>query len=157
MRAGVSSPLARSRRLTPLFPFPFSLFPFPPLDWSNHGICGRGVLLDLVHYYTADGNALPYDPWTSHPISVAELEACAKKQGVTFRRADVLLVRVGFIQKYYAAHNDAKAALRGGSEVERLCVAFRFPPSLFFRFLVFRDAVDADVFKTALVSNRARI
>ena len=135
MRAGVPSPLACPRRLTALFP--------PPPDWSNHGICGRGVLLDLVHYYTADGDALPYDPWTSHPISVAELEACAKKQGVTFRRADVLLVRVGFIQKYYAAHNDAKAALRGGSEVERLCVAFRFP-LFFFRFLVFRDAVDAD-------------
>jgi len=87
-------------------------------NWSNHGICGRGVLLDLVHYYTADGNTLPYDPWTTHPISVAELEACAKKQGVTFRQADILLIRVGFIQKYYAVHNDAKAALRE-SEAER--------------------------------------
>ena len=152
MRAGVSSPLARSRRLTPLFPF-------PPLDWSNHGICGRGVLLDLVHYYTADGNALPYDPWTSHPISVAELEACAKKQGVTFRRADVLLVRVGFIQKYYAAHNDAKAALRGGSEVERLCVVFPPLPLFFFAFWCSEmpwTLMFVVCFKTVLVSSRAR-
>ncbi|KAF9239090.1 hypothetical protein BU15DRAFT_74780 [Melanogaster broomeanus] len=88
-------------------------------NWSKHGICGRGVLLDLVHYYTADGGALPYDPWTTHPISVAELEACAKKQGVVFRQADILLIRVGFIQKYYDSSNDAKAALRGGPEVER--------------------------------------
>ncbi|KAG8217154.1 hypothetical protein J3R82DRAFT_5213 [Butyriboletus roseoflavus] len=89
-------------------------------NWSKHGICGRGVLLDLVHYYTADGNPLPYNPWTTHPISVAELEACAKKQGVTFRQADILLIRVGFIQTYYAVQNDAKAALRdGGSEGER--------------------------------------
>ncbi|KAN0075563.1 putative cyclase domain containing protein [Tylopilus felleus] len=87
-------------------------------NWSNHGICGRGVLLDLVHYYT-DGKALPYDPWTAHPISVAELEACAKKQGVTFRPADILLIRVGFIQKYYATDDDAKATLSGGPEVER--------------------------------------
>ncbi|KAH0830214.1 hypothetical protein J3R83DRAFT_1571 [Lanmaoa asiatica] len=88
-------------------------------NWSKHGICGRGVLLDLVNYHTADGNVLPYDPWTTHPISVAELEACAKKQGVTFRQADILLIRVGFIQKYYAVHNDAKAALRDGSDAER--------------------------------------
>jgi len=87
-------------------------------NWSNHGICGRGVLLDLIEYYTADGKALPYDPWTTHPISVAELEACAKKQGVTFRPADILLIRVGFIQKYYASDKDAKATLNGGPEVE---------------------------------------
>lgn len=98
-----------------------------PLDWSKHGICGRGVLLDLVHYYTANGNVLPYDPWTTHPISVAELEACAKKQDVTFRQADILLIRVGFIQKYYAVQNDAKTALRdGGREAERLCVVVFF-------------------------------
>lgn len=103
--------LVHPRRLTPSLP-----------DWSNHGICGRGVLLDLVNYYTADGKALPYDPWTTHPISVAELEACAKKQGVTFRQADILILRVGFTQKYYAVHNDTKAALRGGPEVERLYV-----------------------------------
>ncbi|KAF8437506.1 hypothetical protein L210DRAFT_2330577 [Boletus edulis BED1] len=88
-------------------------------NWSNHGICSRGVLLDLVEYYTADGSALPYDPWTTHPLSVAELEACAKKQGVMFRQGDILLLRIGFIQRYYAADNDAKAVLRGGAEVER--------------------------------------
>ncbi|KAF8548486.1 hypothetical protein OG21DRAFT_1563814 [Imleria badia] len=87
-------------------------------NWSNHGICGRRVLLDFVHYYTADGKALPYDPWTTHPTSVAELKACAKKQGVTFRQADILLLRVGFTRKYCAVHNDAKAALRGGPEVD---------------------------------------
>ncbi|KAG9318011.1 hypothetical protein JVU11DRAFT_74 [Chiua virens] len=88
-------------------------------NWSNHGICGRGVLLDLVEYYTASGSALPYDPWTTHPISVAELEACAKKQGVTFRQADILIIRMGFIQKFYTASNEAKAALR---DAETLCV-----------------------------------
>ncbi|KAF9228973.1 hypothetical protein BS17DRAFT_841318 [Gyrodon lividus] len=88
-------------------------------NWSNHGVCGRGVLLDLVGYYTAAGGALPYDPWQTHPISVAELEACAKKQGVEFRQADILLIRVGFIQKFYASSNDAKAALRGETGTEK--------------------------------------
>lgn len=90
------------------------------LDWANHGICGRGVFLDVVRYYTANGEALPYDPWTSHPITVAELEDIAKKQGVAFRQGDILLLRVGFIQKYYASTNEAKADLRGGSEKETL-------------------------------------
>ncbi|KAG2049483.1 hypothetical protein BDR06DRAFT_1012137 [Suillus hirtellus] len=87
-------------------------------NWANHGICGRGVFLDVVRYYTANGEALPYDPWTSHPITVAELEDIAKKQGVEFRQGDILLLRVGFIQKYYASTNEAKADLRGGSEKE---------------------------------------
>ncbi|KIJ12575.1 hypothetical protein PAXINDRAFT_82631 [Paxillus involutus ATCC 200175] len=81
-------------------------------NWSNHGICGRGVFLDLVHYYTAAGDALPYDPWTPHPVSVADLEACAKEQGVVFRQGDILLIRVGFIQRFYASSNEAKAVLR---------------------------------------------
>ena len=98
----------------------------PFVDWSNHGICGRGVLLDLVEYYTASGGGagLPYDPWSPHAFSVADLKACAEKQGVTFREADILILRVGFIQKYYAADNDAKVALSGGPEMERLYVAF---------------------------------
>ncbi|KAJ8595833.1 hypothetical protein M405DRAFT_782599 [Rhizopogon salebrosus TDB-379] len=87
-------------------------------NWAEHGICGRGVLLDVVNYYTATGSSLPYDPWTTHPVTVAELEAIAKKQGVEFRQGDILLLRVGFIQKYYASTNEAKAELRTGPEKE---------------------------------------
>ncbi|KAG0701584.1 hypothetical protein DFH29DRAFT_1000119 [Suillus ampliporus] len=87
-------------------------------NWAKHGICGRGVLLDVVNYYTANGETLPYDPWTTHPITVAELETIAKKQGVEFRQGDILLLRVGFIQKYYASTNEAKADLSGGPEKE---------------------------------------
>lgn len=77
---------------------------FEPLatDWAKHGICGRGVLLDLVDYFTSDGSSLPYDPLSAHAITVKDLEACAKKQGVEFRQADILLLRVGFIQSYYS-------------------------------------------------------
>ena len=39
---------------------PFFPLRVTPLDWSNHGTCGRGVL-DLVHCYTADGNDDPPD------------------------------------------------------------------------------------------------
>jgi hypothetical protein len=86
------------------------------LDWAQHGeviqlinrgreliisagICGRGVFLDLVKYYTENGTKpLPYDPWSSHAIPLADLQACAKKEGVEFRQGDILVLRMGFTQ-----------------------------------------------------------
>ena len=104
-----------------LFPYVYivglteSLFIFC-IDWANHGICGRGVLLDLVSYYTKNGGDLPYDPWTTYGISVADLEAVAKHQDVQFRRGDILLLRVGFIQKYYKVAQSDRDGLRGKPE-----------------------------------------
>ncbi|RDB19228.1 hypothetical protein Hypma_013552 [Hypsizygus marmoreus] len=81
-------------------------------NWANHGICGRGVLLDLVRHQTNGGaSPLPYDPWTTHGITVAELEACAEAQGVVFRRGDILIIRVGFIRKYTTATQEERDAL----------------------------------------------
>lgn len=85
-------------------------------NWATHGICGRGVLLDLVRYYTKEGKPLPYDPWTTHGISVAELEAVAEAQGVKFRAGDILLLRVGFIQKYHQVTGEERDALPGRPE-----------------------------------------
>lgn len=86
-------------------------------NWADHGICGRGVLLDLVRHQTKGETVpLPYDPWTTHPITVADLEACAKEQGVVFRRGDILIVRVGFIQKYGVATQEQRDALAGNPE-----------------------------------------
>ncbi|KAF8889810.1 putative cyclase-domain-containing protein [Infundibulicybe gibba] len=109
---------------TPKDSMPMGLLPMPnPHDidpaaknigiqnWADHGICGRGVLLDVVRYYTGGTAPLPYDPWSTHAITVAELEACAKKQGVTFRQGDILLLRVGFIQKYYESSQETRDAL----------------------------------------------
>ncbi|KAH9857445.1 hypothetical protein C2E23DRAFT_881056 [Lenzites betulinus] len=85
-------------------------------NWAQHGICGRGVLLDMVKFYTeANGGRLPYDPMTTHAIPVTDLIACADKQGITFRRGDILLLRVGFIQRYY---NGSQAERQGMSERE---------------------------------------
>lgn len=80
-------------------------------DWAEHGICSRGVLLDLVDYFTHDGSPLPYNPWESHAFTVEELKACAAHQGVTFRTGDILLVRGGFIRKYYSETEEARDAL----------------------------------------------
>lgn len=74
------------------------------LDWANHGICGRGVLLDLVSYFEKKNGSLPYDPWQTYGITVPMLEQVAKAQGVEFRTGDVLLLRVGFIRKYMSEY-----------------------------------------------------
>ena len=90
-------------------------------DWAQHGIVGRGVLLDLVRFYTADGTKpLPYDPWTSHPIPLADIEACAAQQGVTFRTGDILILRVGFTQKWWTVTRAEREAL--SAKPETLCV-----------------------------------
>jgi len=87
-------------------------------NWATHGICGRGVLLDLVSYQTSlSGNkALPYDPWSSHAITVKDLESCAAAQGVKFRRGDILILRVGFIKKYYEVAQAERDALQSRPE-----------------------------------------
>ncbi|KAJ3476771.1 hypothetical protein NLI96_g10931 [Meripilus lineatus] len=80
-------------------------------NWSQHGICGRGVLIDLVSYYEKNKGALPYDPWTTHPIPLQDILDCAKSQGVTFEQADILLLRVGFIQKYNSTTQETRDSL----------------------------------------------
>ncbi|KAJ7500437.1 putative cyclase-domain-containing protein [Mycena galericulata] len=84
-------------------------------NWANHGICGRGVLLDLAKFLCTDG-VLTYDPWTTHTITVSQLQACAKAQGVQFRRGDILILRVGFIKKYYESTQESRDSLRGKPE-----------------------------------------
>jgi hypothetical protein len=71
--------------------------------------------LDLVTFLSKDG-VLPYDPWTTHPITVKQLEACAEAQGVKFRRGDILMLRVGFIKKYYESTQESRDSLRGKPE-----------------------------------------
>ncbi|CAK7203610.1 hypothetical protein SEUCBS139899_006347 [Sporothrix eucalyptigena] len=66
--------------------------------WAQTGIAGRAVLLDV--YGWSHQNKKEYDPHTSHPISVEDLQACARDQGVTFETGDILLVRCGWVAKY---------------------------------------------------------
>lgn len=58
----------------------------------------------------------PVDPWTSHAITTKELEECAKAQGIVFRRGDILLLRVGFIRKYYESPREERNRLADTGE-----------------------------------------
>ncbi|KAJ5728777.1 uncharacterized protein N7483_003285 [Penicillium malachiteum] len=75
--------------------------------WAVHGVAGRGVLLDYRHY--AQTHNKSYDPYTTHAITLSELQACGKLQGLDLRPesqggdirvGDFLLIRSGFIQRY---------------------------------------------------------
>jgi hypothetical protein len=66
---------------------------------SNHGIFGRGVLLDYYGWKIEKGEI--YDPFTSHAIHLDELLAVAKHQRTTFQQGDILLIRSGYTAAYY--------------------------------------------------------
>ncbi|KAJ5091705.1 hypothetical protein NUU61_006575 [Penicillium alfredii] len=84
--------------------------------WANHGIAGRGILLDY-RYYAITHNK-PYDPYSPHAITFAGLQSCATWQGINLRPeseggdirvGDILLIRSGFVERYAAAtrsHDD---------------------------------------------------
>ena len=74
-------------------------------DWSKRGgIVGRGVLLDYVAY--AERHGIKYDAMSRHCIQVADLEAIAKEQQVTFKPGDLLIIRSGWI-KWYNEHDES--------------------------------------------------
>jgi hypothetical protein len=62
--------------------------------WARHGICGRGVFLDVANF--SDEICLPsFDPFGGFAITVDQLKTVAALEGVEFRHADILVVRYG--------------------------------------------------------------
>ena len=79
--------------------------------WAQHGIVGRGVLIDAVRYY--EGLQEPLDPTKKKPLGGAELEACSASQGVTLKEGDILLLRTGWLPWFSGLDADGQEALRG--------------------------------------------
>ncbi|RAK85918.1 hypothetical protein BO79DRAFT_271598 [Aspergillus costaricaensis CBS 115574] len=84
--------------------------------WATHGIAGRAILLDYKLY--ADTHSISYDPYTTHRITYASLQACAQSQGLDIRPAsqggdiqpgDILLIRSGFVERYNALTPEKRA------------------------------------------------
>lgn len=73
--------------------------------WARQGIVGRGVLLDV---YSWAHTHKPFDPFTQHAITAADLNACADFQGVTFQTGDILLIRTGWLERYKALTPEQK-------------------------------------------------
>ncbi len=89
--------------------------------WAEHGIAGRGVLLDYRGY--AHKKGIQYDPYDYYPISYEELYQCGKDQGIDIRPqaqggdiriGDILMIRSGFVEAYHSKSPEerTKMALR---------------------------------------------
>jgi kynurenine formamidase len=85
--------------------------------WSESGIVGRGVLLDVDRYLRARGEALDYE--TGGAFTVDVLDAVAAAQAVTFQPGDILLMRTGWCHYFLHEASDAVKA--------SLCAEMRSP------------------------------
>lgn len=66
--------------------------------WVEHGIVGRGVLLDVGrHLHLVEGD---YDPLAPRAITRDDLCAVADAQGVEVRSGDILCVRFGWLEGF---------------------------------------------------------
>lgn len=70
-------------------------------NMADHGIVGRGVLLDVARHRGVDRLA------PNSRITVDELQECADEQGVALERRDVLNVRTGATELWYEDGPDA--------------------------------------------------
>lgn len=67
---------------------------------AEHGVVGRGVLLDIARHRGVEH--LAYDA----TISKSELQTCADDQDVELRERDVLVIRTGWLERYYAGERE---------------------------------------------------
>ncbi|KAK7948064.1 uncharacterized protein PG986_008950, partial [Apiospora aurea] len=81
------------------------------------GIVGRGVLIDMVRYWTKIGQELP-NPWSTYSITVPELEAALADQGTTIKQGDILLVRSGYVKRHNeSTEAECKAGTQGANSI----------------------------------------
>lgn len=66
--------------------------------WAIRGIVGRFVLLDVGRWRAKRGDPILADK--SDAVGVDELDAILVDEGLTLRRGDILLVRLGWIRWY---------------------------------------------------------
>jgi kynurenine formamidase len=74
--------------------------------WAEHGIVGRGVLVDVARHREAEGR--PIDHRAGEPIPIADVVAAAERQGSRFEPGDLLLLRFGWLHHYRTATTEAE-------------------------------------------------
>jgi kynurenine formamidase len=74
--------------------------------WASQGIIGRGVLVDLP---ASQGDG--YDPFRRTAISPADLRAALGAQGADLRYGDILCVRTGWMDSYFALDEPGRQEL----------------------------------------------
>jgi kynurenine formamidase len=86
--------------------------------WADHGLVGRGVLLDVERHLAAAGR--PIDQTTNQAVGVDVLESTAAAQGVSFQEGDILLLRFGWAAFFLAGDAARRAQLAKAHRVPGL-------------------------------------
>ncbi|KAF3055799.1 hypothetical protein GL218_06886 [Daldinia childiae] len=96
----------------------------PTLDhWhAAGGLVTRGVLIDFKEWAEKrakaegkTGEQAVFHPLDGHRITIEEIEAVAKDQGVEFRQGDVLIIRTGLTEILQAPRPEDFAKLQNGT------------------------------------------
>lgn len=69
-------------------------------QWAERGIVGRGVLLDVAGWASANGET--FDALTPRTITADDLQSTMTAQGVEVRPGDILCIRTGWVRDYLA-------------------------------------------------------
>ncbi len=75
--------------------------------WAEHGIAGRGVLIDVARWLQTQGD---YDPLGGRAITATDLEATLDHQGVVLEVGDVLCIRTAWSSGYFGLAADQRAS-----------------------------------------------
>lgn len=78
-------------------------------NWANHGMVGRGVLVDVAGYRASIGQ--PLDPFQPEMIDVSTLRDALEAEGVSLRQGDMLCVRFGWTAGYKALDRAGREAM----------------------------------------------
>ncbi|KAH8797334.1 hypothetical protein F5884DRAFT_825566 [Xylogone sp. PMI_703] len=88
--------------------------------WANHGIVGRGILLDYGRY--AELNDIKVEYYDNFKITYKDLVDVAKSQGIDLRPerdggdikpADILLIRSGFLKYDRSVSEEVRVKIHG--------------------------------------------
>jgi len=82
--------------------------------WAERGIVGRFVLADVARYRQAVGRPLRAD--RSDGVTPDDLDATLKRQGVTLRTGDILLIRMGWLGWYERQDARTRQALAAAGQ-----------------------------------------
>lgn len=83
--------------------------------WGQHGIAGRGVLLDWRGF--CDKHKMEFNSFDADEITHEALVECGKEQGIDIRPAaqggdiqpgDMLFIRSGFVRQYRATDPEVR-------------------------------------------------
>jgi kynurenine formamidase len=66
--------------------------------FAEHGIAGRGVLIDVERHLRGRGEPIDHD--SGQAIPIAAVAAAAEEQGVDLRAGDILMIRTGWVHHH---------------------------------------------------------